>query len=496
MKPHLALLGTLALTLLCAASDELAIKTHGSEQLRRSKGDQSVAYSCKDRTAAGGLRIAWLTWKNDNGIPNPSQQIRGRLIARAAAKHCAEVAAAGVIMFETLKPKTSEHELRPQGFEELEQFAKDHGGIDLCVEVKFMYPERQKKCRELGAKIFVDVIDNEPFLKWATSLHPEKHWVVADSKLETLRKDDLYVVTQTEHLQRHLQEHGVQAVVIPHHHTNMGQWGVKPVRHREPDQPLNVVFLASDATAGHVGAEIRSAVCAGGGVLTVVNQKNRLHGKQAFLKSIVETYPCDGGPPKRNEKTTQSTNEETDILHQNLYFYDEASVDADIAVVWPASKADWFMERPATRMLYWWSRGIPTIHSQLFSYLEITKKEGYGACLGHSLEAPDARSLTKLVQELHSEEVRAALREEVIEGAKKYSVTATAGKFIMEIAKILGAPPSAGCDDPDRCQTSEEAPRAPQNPITQQLLKHLNESSLAFREPERYSELYQQVAFA
>ena len=134
-------------------------------------------------------------------------------------------------------------------------------------------------------------------------------------------------------------------------------------------------------------------------------------------------------------------------LHCSAYAY---SRFIDIGLVWPPSNqlGSGFakVNRPPTRMHWWWSQGIPTIGFPMVAYVEQAKRVGYPA----SLLGLHTHNLFDALCAVTPVAARTCLHESALRGGALSHPVYSAYELI-----------SALCELGETCDASSKAPRNP-----------------------------------
>lgn len=179
--------------------------------------------------------------------------------------------------------------------------------------------------------------------------------------------------------------------VVPHQQTNVGRWRVAaPETRLRPVRAVGLLVGQNlNAPTDAMVAQLASATCA----LQVA--LHYIYEGQKAGRPVVRVYHCtpDGhampfviAPNKRFRVRAESRDEGCLADDPSLFnfssqrkFHDVSWVDdIDVALLWPPNRrARTLLHRPPTRMLWWWSHGVPTILFPYAAYIETAVNFGY-----------------------------------------------------------------------------------------------------------------------
>ena len=329
-----------------------------------------------------------------------------------------------------------------------------HHNVHACLLVKNIDNSTVAWCKDRGATVFYDVLDNLEALHQLRTLSPDHHMPE--------RFDVDVVLTQTQKLANNLGAH--RAATLYHHQTNPGV--VVPLERTKAKACL-VGFLAGNyhnmpnektfKTLKHAmwaaAARRRQPI-----VFRVVNQGINVHDSTHL--SYSDSIPpqsgrgrkkgalCTGAPPQRKGSY--------EATPQAIFHNDRAITAVDIALLWPPDSTAETLERPPTRLLYWLSHGVPAVvFGGYQSYAEIATAHNYSY-----LDPATGKARLPLVQSaegveqvvsdlLQSATARLQLRKVGLEIAAQYSTVEVARRLIAILdqycsAKEKAAQPGSG----------------------------------------------------
>ena len=316
--------------------------------------------------------------------------------------------------------------------------------VHACLLVKQINNRAVAWCKDRGATVFYDVLDNLESLHQLRTLSPDHHMPE--------RFDVDVVLTQTQKLANHLGAH--RAATLYHHQTNPGV--VVPLERTKAKACL-VGFLAGNyhnmpnektfKTLKHAmwaaAARRRQPI-----VFRVVNQGINVHDSTHL--SYSDSIPpqsgrgrkkgalCTGAPPQRKGSY--------EATPQAIFHNDRAITAVDIALLWPPDSTAETLERPPTRLLYWLSHGVPAVvFGGYQSYAEIATAHNYSY-----LDPATGKARLPLVQSaegveqvvsdlLQSATARLQLRKVGLEIAAQYSTVEVARRLIAILDQYYSA---------------------------------------------------------
>lgn len=280
--------------------------------------------------------------------------------------------------------------------------------FDVCVGTKAYDSRFRKWCKSHGALYVHDMIDNKEMLG------PNVRQIMDEARTKGVREKFPYnidtLLVSTHFHQNLLEKYFTQhAVVVPHQHTNIMSRHSSPERFRNlrggalrlPDGKKK----SFHGTLGFVSAEenelnedelgrLKKIVCCKHGMrLRIIKQDGS--GKVHFVHTEVKDYVCDSVKPayssfesgmKRKDLISKwgKIMSPEDLWETQEPFHRNSTLDdIDLALVWPP-RGDYDMlhlaARPVTRLVHWWSHGVPTIYFPYMSYTETADAYGYYNC--------------------------------------------------------------------------------------------------------------------
>lgn len=271
------------------------------------------------------------------------------------------------------------------------------GPPSACVIIKYSVAWVGAACRSYGALVLVDCIDNHRAYT-ASNLH-NVHYEAMDA-----------IVVQTSAHAAMVASLGRLAVVLPHPHGNLGSWGVaNEVRHRV----RNLGFVSADARNMPTGEDMRlfrRACCRMNVTLYMLSSKSSGLGMRpvALNCSNMATQPSSAPwQPHQNSslscltrhaesaaarrssigfaaelRTGYSSSQIQDPTRQRRYYDTPEMLDLiDVGLVWKPGHQQGgqiaVLNRPPTRLHWWWSHGLPVIGYPMIGYVDAAQRAGY-----------------------------------------------------------------------------------------------------------------------
>jgi hypothetical protein len=232
-----------------------------------------------------------------------------------------------------------------------------------------------------------------------------------------------------------------------HQHTNVGGWRVRTPAEAAA-RPIRRVGILSGNTRHepdlNATLELASRACLRGVRLVLINEHDK-----AGRATVLRTYGCDAegrvalpptkthapiwrGPTAAALRGGLRDSAVFNFSSQQKY-HDVAWVDSiDVALLWLRAGMDrrtpsnfsQALFRPHTRLLHWWSHGVPSLFYPFASYVETAREVGYrtaGAGARLPLVSSPAQ-FSKLLRTLSREpESVRALAEAGLRGAARFS---------------------------------------------------------------------------
>ena len=310
--------------------------------------------------------------------------------------------------------------------------------VDACVIVKAHrsmylteYNEAINLCKERGAIVYYDVLDNEPMLNYLSS------WNIT----QPLPLGIDVVLTQTLKLARIL---GLErAAVLYHHHTNPG-FQLSESRVKEKVSCIgflsgskNNILTLNESKA--LNTAIRRGSMYTADLLMIsqnIDTENQIHNSYV-IDSGVGSKHCKIARPAPDDINISSILKIDDSFGQVQFHHDPILEDVSVAVLWPPDHGlvrirPTIVERPPTRFLFWLSHGVPCIFYNYTSYTEIARNHGYTLPGSAITPVVDSTSdLERLLQVIvESAPIRASLRDRGLKIAERYTVRASAIKLV------------------------------------------------------------------
>eukprot|EP01138_Halocafeteria_seosinensis_P005791 gb/GECG01005920.1/.p1 GENE.gb/GECG01005920.1/~~gb/GECG01005920.1/.p1 ORF type:complete len:486 (+),score=31.81 gb/GECG01005920.1/:1-1458(+) len=340
--------------------------------------------------------------------------------------------------------------------------------FDVCVGTKAYNHKFVNWCRQHGARYVHDVVDNLQFASGRVLRRIE----VARRKNVTEAMPypaDILVVSTNFHrklLERYLLQ---STAVIPHQHTNIESETVS----QPPDdevalkrQPPSIAGPLSKGTVGFIFGvnnalsknqlqQLRHVVCCKHGMrLKLINQE--LRGKRLHVSTKVWIHSCEasisefyeyesGMPVSGFQRLLGRILSSEEFREMQQPFHNSTLIeDVDIALLWPpdGSTSVTFAARPVTRLVHWWSHGVPTIFFPYSAYTETAETYNYYGCdemglfglryLSHIAELGKWLDLLK-----NNDGLRQCLSTRGRKIAKHFTPSAIAAKFVSVLESMV-----------------------------------------------------------
>jgi len=278
----------------------------------------------------------------------------------------------------------------------------------ICVCIKFCSDEIIIKCQNTypGAlTIWYDTGDDRP-----------------------LKHIDLAISHNEEHRSLLRQHYGIRDVVtIEHHHGNTFGLDRGIGNGQRPWPPP----VSQDGLRGHL--------CVTGGVHERLRRERTLAiAEIARQRNFALEYII-------SELLNQNKTKYENDTYEQKRFLIPLLDKCDIALIWPPKNDDYKIKfGPVTRLVTWWSLGIPTIYYPYVSYKEAAKLLPR-AVNSYSLEASSYADIGARLDWLldpsrsREAEVRALVRAQSKVAYGNFSVDATASKFLSTICDFINA---------------------------------------------------------
>jgi len=304
----------------------------------------------------------------------------------------------------------------------------------------------------------------------------------ADSPAEALRP---LVIVQTRATVSHIRRSYVRAqnrtallAVVPHQHTNVGAWRV-----RQPEaaaRPLRRIALLAGDTRNvpsvDVLEQLAEAACSANVTLVVVNQHTR-----AGSATRLHTYICDEtgravlppvgsrklpslpGPALRKAAKLKShyrayqeyRDGPTYNFSSQRVFHDEPWLgEIDAGLIWAAPRnlrGNELEARPSTRLLFWWSHGVPAIFYPFQACLEAAADHKYVLPGGRTPVARSTDEFATLLRALAADaDARCALAKAGLKAATKFSPYGVAATMLQALRQAVTLSRGEGGCSPSR----------------------------------------------
>ena len=304
------------------------------------------------------------------------------------------------------------------------------GAPSACVIIKYSVAWVGAACRRRGALVLVDSIDNHRAYSQAT-LNNE-HYAAMDA-----------VIVQTEAHAAMLASWGHLAVVLPHPHGNLGEWGVagevRPQlrgvgfvaadqRNMPTREDMNIILRAccrANVTLYHV-----SSRTSGLGIKPYTNHNCSEVIRPDVIKGTGESFPASATCAMRQGEnrappsfaatlSSVDTLQIRDPTGQRRY-YDSTQLLSlvDVGLVWRPGHQQGgniaISNRPPTRLHWWWSHGIPAIGYPMNAYVDAAKRADYPNWL---LNLTSAEHIEGALRSLRPPEERSCLQRIARRGA-------------------------------------------------------------------------------
>lgn len=271
-------------------------------------------------------------------------------------------------------------------------------------------------------------------------------------------------------------------VIVPHQMTNLGMWRVRPPADAA-SRPLRTAALLVGGVRKMPSAEavraLAAACCVHSVQLSVIFEQDG-----DLAASTITRYRCAGGKPAakpivctgeqcraREAKAKPAAADSAKrgapvrpVLSMPLEdapalfnasgqrrFHDRPVLDdVDVAILWPnLDQPGMVAHSPPTRLLYWWSHGVPCIFFPYGSYLDAARRARYELPGGRGLPmASTAKGVEGVLGRLAGDPAaRVALAKAGLAGARLYSGERVAarlvrglGRHVAEVQRLARAP--------------------------------------------------------
>jgi hypothetical protein len=316
----------------------------------------------------------------------------------------------------------------------------DKANVDIWVFVKHCRPHVADACKKHSPKslIFLDILDN-----YKDEELPATGPLVDLIEGSTITGAD-YVLTQSKIVQ------GQQPTQIWYHqHTNAGPWEVKQAA--DVTRDVKVIGFLCGGTGTMADEKTLAAVgkmaCKHSAVLRVYNQElddnNNIdfritdwgcEGKQVGVPHIDSGSGTGSSGAKTSRGSPSAASGLAPLAQAQMKFHQGIS-DVDIAFLWPPDDLVTTLYRPPTRLLYWWSHGVPTVFFPYKSYVEVSEASGYSVDSVNMSSASLPGIEAILATLATNTSVRQSLHKLGLEAARWYSTEAQALKLANIVCK-------------------------------------------------------------
>ena len=342
------------------------------------------------------------------------------------------------------------------------QLAYGRQKVSACVFIKARFDlTAVRDCCALGAKVVAyDIIDDLVVMQELLNVAADRRAITRQSTLRKLMNAGVtHFVTSTHRLASAVND-ATRAFAVPHQCNNVGRWGRVKVRDADT---LRVAFLAGAEAnlppASELG-QLADAACKANAQLVVLLQvipPAKPGQPRNVLNTKATTWPCPPVEVRSVEKYSTRADAGKcgrDKWAQCVFHIDDAANDVDVAVLWPAPDGGrarltaWNKgsreaqgERPANRLMWWWSRGVPTVVYPYASYVEAFDRVGYGQGVLEDAAALQIRTpeqLTKAIRMLRDARTRQQLADQGVRAAEDvYGLDATAALLAKELREAV-----------------------------------------------------------
>lgn len=340
--------------------------------------------------------------------------------------------------------------------------------FDVCIGTKGYVKAFSDWCHNHGAIYVHDVVDNEKFLGREILL-----------SIDRMRKNQLKekfpywsdIILVNTHLHRKLLRdyYSQNAIVLPHQHTNIRSQHSMPARFRQLKS--GTLFFSNAKSVSYVGtvgfvfgrfnalskeqiSRVIEVVCCKHGMrLRMINQE--VNGKEYAVHTKIWDYVCGGEEPVYHSfesgvsrsKLRSSLGQQKSSMEfwelQRPFHNHSILKEIDIGLLWPPqskSSPELLALRPVTRLVHWWSHGIPTIFFPYMAYTETAEAYEYYKCdelrLLHLRYASSMEVVEKLLGILrHSPALRECLSAAGLRIAKDFSPKMIASRFVTVLER-------------------------------------------------------------
>eukprot|EP01138_Halocafeteria_seosinensis_P005794 gb/GECG01005923.1/.p1 GENE.gb/GECG01005923.1/~~gb/GECG01005923.1/.p1 ORF type:complete len:495 (+),score=27.94 gb/GECG01005923.1/:1-1485(+) len=341
--------------------------------------------------------------------------------------------------------------------------------FDVCVGTKQYSARFAKWCRGQGAYYVHDAVDNMAFFgKKIRSLQAEARRT--SRKLQMPYQSDLLFLSTNFHAETLRRYFDQRICVVPHQHTNFGgiRRGSQSFRTLTPGY-VQSIHGENYTFAGTIGflSGVANALSQND-VQTFYNiiccrLKMRLRliqdglpGKRQ-IKTVLKEYVCglsypithtfERGMPSTSFKNylgPKTLSRNALWRTQKAHHQAEHLADVDVALLWPPSTTDTvaFATRPVTRLVHWWSHGVPTVFFPYSAYVETAAKYRYLKCdevrlhrLQYAAHPEDIEILLGVL--LKDGHLRECLSRVGLKAAEDFTPTSVSSMFVDLIGELV-----------------------------------------------------------
>lgn len=414
------------------------------------------------------LRIAYLIQRR-----YPSQKLRSAMLSAAMLQHRDAIARRANCSFslKTLEVGNAGSRMLGSYFVRIPAQELPHVIISVKETLSMsVIRSMSQRCVMLA----IDVVDRTELLNFSLAqtggdLLPRVLLLVqtrASSRLLSLKREGL------------VSEH----VIVPHQMTNLGAWRVRTpadAGHRKLRNMALLVGQAAKMPMAHDLHHLAVASCSVGVAFVVIFEH-----EGRFEESSLSHYECTNRsvalPPRVcigahcRLRTQLSRHQVNRNRHQDVRrpfglpiadmpgffsagsqarFHDRPLIDeVDIAILWPNFRqADMVLHSPPTRLLFWWSHGVPCIFYPYVAYIDAAKHASYflPAIAPFAKAFPVARTphdVARLLGRLEAEPAsRRALAAAGLRAVRDYAPDAIAARLVRGLCAHAADPMTSRC---------------------------------------------------
>ena len=299
------------------------------------------------------------------------------------------------------------------------------------------------------ALLVVDVVDNVALIRQL--MERTRHTGGCSFDLALVQTN---ATRQLLHSSSNPSTRAMRVAVIPHQHTNFGDWRVRTPGRRRPQTVGILIGSKWQHPSADELLKLAQACCPLELTLAVfferqeeANKPNAAGGPQ----TTVTRFECAGTHVAR--RSSASASQRAGVLVSSrgarpyaddvVFNFSEQALyndvswvnEVNIGLLWPpGTNLDDLPHRPPTRLLFWWSHGIPAIFFPYAAYSEVATRFGYRLPNG---ALPQARSVAEFHAMAAAFVAYAALRTHLssvgLEASRHFSVESIAAQYLSAI---------------------------------------------------------------